>query len=507
MLARVPNVSTRPAWGAVSELVGDEPCVVELGPRRWGRPTVGDEQVALTSSRCGYRYGAVRLTPQQLTVWPQAAAYDSTAEAPQPDGLVGAHRSRRVGSGTEFAGIRPFAPGDRLRRISWPVSLRTRELQVVTTRAEQDTSVLIVVDALRDIGVSGGIDGRASSLDLTVRAASALADHHVRRGDRVGMRVVGPGDTRVPFGSGPRHLHRITGTLTRIVADTSPVSDQPLELGVTGGSVVYVLSTMLHGPIVNASALLSARGVSVVVIDTLGERSLEELGGPTSPAGLAWRMRMIERADLLQRLAAIGCPIVPPARPRHRRRGAAPAGPARTGAPCARDDGPAFPEPQPGGLSQPRRRAAARRAAGRARATPALMVVLVLAGSLAWAVLPELAVGPVVLLAVMAWWAVKVPDPVRPTVLVAAPALSGAHVAGLLAAYGPVRAALDRRLVLMWVRRTLLGFLVAPVAYAAVVGLDEDSAASMWPLAVGVLAVLCLIVGMQFRERSETPTS
>lgn len=133
---------------------------------------------------------------------------------------------------------------------------------------------------------------------------------------------------------------------------------------------------------------------------------------------------------------------------------------------------------------------------------PGPMVLLVVAGSVAWAVFPELAAGPIVLLSVMAWWAVKVPDPVRPSVLAAALFLSGAHVAGLLAAYGPVRAALDRRLVLVWVRRTLLGFLVAPVAYAAVVGLDEDST-PMWPLAVGVLAVLCLIVGMQFRERSD----
>lgn len=309
--SRAAYVAAKPASGALSVRAGDDRSVIELGPRRWGRPAVGDEQVALTSAWCGYRYGPVRLGAQQLTVWPQAAPYDSTAEAPQPDGLVGAHRSRRVGSGTEFAGIRPFAPGDRLRRISWPVSLRTRELQVVTTRAEQDASVLIVVDALRDIGVSGGVGGRASSLDLTVRAASALADHHVRRGDRVGMRVVGPGDARVPFGSGPRHLHRITGTLTRVVPETASVPEQTLELGVTGGCVVYVLSTMLHAPIVNAAALLSARGVSVVVIDTLGDRSLDELGGPTSPAGLAWRMRLVERANLLQQLAALGCPIVP----------------------------------------------------------------------------------------------------------------------------------------------------------------------------------------------------
>lgn len=309
--SRAPYVAMRPLFGALCVLRGGGRGVIELGPRRWGRPAVGDEQVAVTSAWCGYRWGPVRLGAQQLTVWPQAAAYDSTAEAPQPDGLVGAHRARTVGSGTEFAGIRPFAPGDRLRRISWPVSLRSRELQVVTSRAEQDASVLIVVDALRDIGVSGGVDGKASSLDLTVRAAAALAEHHIRRGDRVGVRVVGPGDARVPFGSGPRHLQRITGTIARVVPETATVPDHPLELGVTGGCVVYALSTMLHAPVVNAAALLSARGVAVVVIDTLGERSMAELGGATSVAGLAWRMRMAERANLLHRLDARGAPTVP----------------------------------------------------------------------------------------------------------------------------------------------------------------------------------------------------
>lgn len=131
---------------------------------------------------------------------------------------------------------------------------------------------------------------------------------------------------------------------------------------------------------------------------------------------------------------------------------------------------------------------------------PTPVVLLVVIGSLVWAVFPELPVGPVVLLTVMGWWALTVPDPVRPSVLAAALALSGAHVAGLLAAYGPVRAALDRRLVLMWVRRWLLGFLVAPVAYAAVVGIDEGAQPLMWPLAVGVLAVLVLVAGGQFRE-------
>ena len=42
---------------------------------------------------------------------------------------------------------------------------------VVSTRAEEDTGVLLVVDALADHGRSGGVDGDASSLDVSVRAS------------------------------------------------------------------------------------------------------------------------------------------------------------------------------------------------------------------------------------------------------------------------------------------------------------------------------------------------
>jgi hypothetical protein len=136
-----------------------------------------------------------------------------------------------------------------------------------------------------------------------------------------------------------------------------------------------------------------------------------------------------------------------------------------------------------------------------------LVLLLVVAGSVVWAVFPELAAGSVVLLSVMAWWAVAVPDPLRPGVLAAALALSAAHVAGLLAAYGPARAAIDRRLVLVWVRRSVLGFVAAPVAYAAVVGLDDGADPLMWPLGVAVLAVLVLVVGMRLRDPSAPPSS
>ncbi|WP_426244911.1 DUF58 domain-containing protein [Nocardioides sp. LHG3406-4] len=307
----VPYVAMRPAAGALVALATDNHDL-QLSPRRWGRRLLGAEGVALTSRWAGFRFGVVTVSGQEMFVLPARAPYDSRAEAPAPVGLVGAHRSRRNGSGTEFSGIRPFASGDRLRRIQWRTSLRTGALHVVTTRAEEDSAVLVVLDALVDLGRSGGVDGEASSLDLGVRAASALAEHHVRRGDRVGLRVLGAHDARLATAGGQRHLRRLQGLLARTRIERSRLPEG-FTLGVPGGTVVYVLSPMLDDGVVTAVASASQRGVPVVVVDTLPEdvRMAVAEGTDEALAELAWRMRQLDRDDLLRHLAATGCPVVP----------------------------------------------------------------------------------------------------------------------------------------------------------------------------------------------------
>jgi uncharacterized protein (DUF58 family) len=310
---RPPYVAFRPAGGQVARLLAHGLPDVEISPRRWGRPTLGEEHVALYTRWAGFRHGPVRVGGRQMRVLPATAPYDSRAEAPQPLGLVGANRSRRPGSGTELAGIRPFQAGDRLRRINWRVSLRTGDLHVVTTRAEEDTGVLLVVDALADDGASGGVDGPASSVDLAVRAASAIAEHHVRRGDRVALRVIGRGHEQVGYGAGARHLRRIRDQLAGIrVGAAGDLESGTLQLGVTGGTVVVVLSPMLAEPVATVAATLTRRGVAVLVVDTLPPDAEPEGGERTDPRllALAWRMRRLERSVLLDRLAALGCPVV-----------------------------------------------------------------------------------------------------------------------------------------------------------------------------------------------------
>jgi uncharacterized protein (DUF58 family) len=311
-MAPTPYVALHPPTGLVGGFVEDTP-TLEIGPRRWGRRVLGEEQVCLTTPWAGYRWGPVPLHGETLRVLPHTRRFDSRAETPRPVGLVGANRSPRLGAGVEFADIRPFRPGDRLRRISWRVSVRSRELHVTTSPSEEDSGVLLVVDALGDHGDSGGLDGRASSLDQSVRAAAAVAEHHVRAGDRVGLRVVGGDGGVLGYGAGTRHLRRLLDLLSSVRAGELPEGvASRLQLRVSGGSVVLVFSPMLGPAIVTATAGLVQRGLPVVVVDTLPSDASPRVPDRVDPrlVDLAWRMRRLERDQVLAALAGLGCPVI-----------------------------------------------------------------------------------------------------------------------------------------------------------------------------------------------------
>ena len=311
-MATTPYVALHPPNGLASGLSGDLP-TIEIGPRRWGRRVLGEEQVCLTSAWAGYRWGPLGLHGDAVRVLPHTRRFDSRSETPRPVGLVGVNRSPRLGAGVEFADIRPFRPGDRLRRISWRVSVRSRELHVTTSPAEEDSGVLLVVDALGDHGTSGGVDGAATSLDQSVRAAAAVAEHHLGVGNRVGLRIVGGDGGLLGYGAGTRHLRMLLDLLAGVRPGELPegIADR-LQLRVTGGSVVFVFSPMLGQAIVTATASLVQRTLPVVVVDTLPPETAPQVPDGVDPrlVDLAWRMRRLERDQVLAGLAALGCPVI-----------------------------------------------------------------------------------------------------------------------------------------------------------------------------------------------------
>ena len=303
-------VGWRPHAGAAAASSDGGPVAIPVATRavRWGRHTIELNGVACTSPLGAYRTVGLTHPPVTLTTLPLSSEFDAGDAVPRPAGLVGLHRANRQGGGSEPAEVRQFRPGDRLRRINWRVSSRTGTLHVTSTWSDRDTHVLLLLDTEADIGRSDGIDGRASSLDIAVRGAAAVADHFLRAGDRVGLVDLGRRVRHVPVGAGQRHLRRVLDALVVAEPAASHGAD-PVQLRpTTAGALVVVLSPLVGQAGQRQIAHMVQRGQTVVVVDTLPP----ERDPPTNPWNdLASRVREMERRAEIDHLGELGVPVVP----------------------------------------------------------------------------------------------------------------------------------------------------------------------------------------------------
>ena len=270
---------------------GDEPLAVVIRPTRWGSRRIGPALVVASSAWAGFRcVPKAGERTRTLVALPQTSRFDASAPPVRTPGLVGVNRSPRPGSGTEFASIRPFQPGDRLRRIHWAQSLRTGTLHVTSTWADHDRHVVLLIDALNDVGESDGIEGRASSLDVSVRAAGAIAEHYISTGDRVALSVIGAqGMQRLPPATGYRHLRRILEVMASIEPATELVDDGRMPRGLGQGALVVMLSPLVSPRSLQRAFTIAERGLTVLVIDSLPPDITQS--DPDDPyVGIAWRI-------------------------------------------------------------------------------------------------------------------------------------------------------------------------------------------------------------------------
>lgn len=275
---------------------------------RWGSQELLATRAALFSPWLGFRWGPVTLPPVTVRTAPRIEPFASRAGLPNPQGLIGADRSRTRGEGTEFADIRLFQPGDRLRRIHWPVSARTGTLHVRTAYAEQDSEVLLLVDASTDIGDQD----KGSSLDLGVHAAAALAVHFAGRGDRLALEVIGgPRSVRVPLGTGQRHVQRVIAALSRVQrAQGSTVRADRVVTLVGPGSLVVLISPLMSVGSMAVAARLSRRGSTVLVVDCLPNSYVAGRTADGDPQDtLALRIRLLEREREIRAVQQLGVPV------------------------------------------------------------------------------------------------------------------------------------------------------------------------------------------------------
>jgi uncharacterized protein (DUF58 family) len=108
------------------------------------------------------------------------------------DGLLaGDYRSAFSGLGSELYQIRPYEPGDDVRRIDWNVTARTGQPHVRVELAERVLVTWLVYDASASMAF-----GTAERRKADVAEGVALAIGHAasRRGNRLGLVVFGPDD-------------------------------------------------------------------------------------------------------------------------------------------------------------------------------------------------------------------------------------------------------------------------------------------------------------------------
>ena len=201
---------------------------------------------------------------QVCDIYPHIAPLPRHLPPPHTHVSFGNYVSRSAGEGLEFAGIRPYSHGDRLRRVHWRTSLTRQALYVNDYYCEHNADIVILLDTLVALG------GPAfTTLDMMVRAAASLAAHYLYHKDRVGLISYGGVCTWLPPTLGQLQLYRILDTLieTRphfsyLTKDIALVPPRALP----SGALIFVLTTFLDQRIEIALRDLLARKFPLVLL-------------------------------------------------------------------------------------------------------------------------------------------------------------------------------------------------------------------------------------------------
>lgn len=134
--------------------------------------------------------------------------------------LGGSHRAERKGSGVEFAGHRPYTPGDDLRHLDRHALLRHGRYMIREFIAETQRARVCVLDATASMAYRSDPSARSplpTKLELALLLGLALILAAHKRGDPVGLALIGrEGRTYYPPRRGAEHLERLTSEFERL---------------------------------------------------------------------------------------------------------------------------------------------------------------------------------------------------------------------------------------------------------------------------------------------------
>ena len=220
----------------------------------------------------------------------------------QTQALAGSEVARARGDGVEYADIRDFVPGDRVRAINWRASARRQSLVVNDRHPERNTDVVLFIDSFVDVRGSD-----SSVLVEAVRAAAALATRYLERRDRVGLVGFGGVLRWLQPGMGMTQRYRLIETMVETGVEPTytwrDINLIPVRV-LPPAALVLALTPLVDLRFVAALEDLRGRrfDVAVIVVDPV---PLVEQGRSAVERS-AYRLWLLEREVLRARLESRG---------------------------------------------------------------------------------------------------------------------------------------------------------------------------------------------------------
>jgi uncharacterized protein (DUF58 family) len=230
-----------PAAAGLSATIADHaPADLNPKPRELAGTFDKSGRIEIDYTTSSPRRGAYRFGPVDLQVWRRDGWWRRQVRLQHPDevavfpnvvaikriqltlrrglrAMAGLRRARPPGASTAFAGLRDYARGDDIRRVSWTATARRDSPVVVEVEAERGQQVMIAIDCGRLMTAPAG---ELDKLDHAVNAALMLAWVAQAYGDRVGLMTFDDRVTNfIKPERGSSQLRRITEALYAIKPD------------------------------------------------------------------------------------------------------------------------------------------------------------------------------------------------------------------------------------------------------------------------------------------------
>ena len=198
--------------------------------------------------------------------------------------LPGEYRAHDLGGGTELAQVRPYEPGDDIRRMDWNVTARTTVPHVRVHIPERALTAWLLLDVSPSM-TFGTADRRKA--DVAEGVAVSIGHLATQRGNRLGIVTFGGSrDRRVPPAAGRLGL---LGLLTAARVDaveegvgaTSPAGALRIANAATPRGGLVALVSDFRGPrdwLRQLAALAARHHVIAVEIDDPRESELTDVG-------------------------------------------------------------------------------------------------------------------------------------------------------------------------------------------------------------------------------------